>query len=159
MKKIRENIAKLGLDEKKEFLFLFLYILLISTGFAGLYFLIKRPFVFIFIPISVASVAYLYLSRYAKQCALNSMKLTDDFVEIFTYFDIYISNGYNVYNALEECSQIAKGDLSDKIKELLKHIDEDKSLNPFIIFAGYFDSLEVKQVLLSVYQMVDEGWG
>jgi hypothetical protein len=43
--------------------------------------------------------------------------------------------------------------------KLLQGIDEDKTVTPFLAFAEIFPSLEIRQVMISIYKMAEEGGG
>jgi hypothetical protein len=47
--------------------------------------------------------------------------------------------------------------MNDAITTLLSMIDSDKSVGPYITFAGKFKSHVIESLLLSIYQMVDNG--
>ena len=47
--------------------------------------------------------------------------------------------------------------MKEKIETLLKEIDEDKSVQPFINFANCFQQLSTSSLMLSIYQMIDQG--
>ena len=47
--------------------------------------------------------------------------------------------------------------MKDKIEEFLKEIDNDKSVQPFVNFANNFQQLSSHSLMLSIYQMVDQG--
>ncbi|MCQ2742841.1 MAG: hypothetical protein MJ239_06065, partial [Bacilli bacterium] len=83
----------------------------------------------------------------------------EDFVTLFSYFSIFISNGFNVYSALKETLPYCPKSIKPELAKLVDGIDQDKSVAPFLIFSTQFSSLSIKEVLLSVYQMVDEGGG
>ena len=80
-----------------------------------------------------------------------------NFVSIFTFFRIYINNGYNVYTALKEISNFANTYVMERLSELIHEIDEDKSVVPFVNFAHHFDELIVEEMMISIYQMIDDG--
>ena len=40
---------------------------------------------------------------------------------------------------------------------MLKEIDQDKSVAPFVNFANNFEYLVIQNVMISIYQMVDQG--
>lgn len=159
MKKRNETFEALGLDPKKEYAKLFiLELLLIGIGM-GSYIYLRRIFILPGVAIFALVFAFFYFSRYDTLSKEKEQRATDQFVESFTYFSIYISNGYNVYRALEEASLLSQSDIKPYFDELLDGIDNDKSLAPFIAFSKHFSSLSIKEVMLSVYQMVDEGGG
>ena len=80
-----------------------------------------------------------------------------EFVSLFTFFKIYIKNGFGVYSSLKEISSFANSSLKGDIEKLLQDIDEDKTITPFINFAHNFDELIVEEMMISIYQMVDDG--
>ena len=47
--------------------------------------------------------------------------------------------------------------MKDKIETFLKEIDKDKTVQPFINFANNFKQLASHSLMLSIYQMVDQG--
>ena len=47
--------------------------------------------------------------------------------------------------------------MEEQINSLIIEIDNDKSVKPFVNFAGKFTNKITYNVMLSIYQMVDEG--
>ena len=47
--------------------------------------------------------------------------------------------------------------MKDKIETFLKEIDKDKTVQPFINFANNFKHLASHSLMLSIYQMVEQG--
>ena len=43
------------------------------------------------------------------------------------------------------------------LEELIKEIDDDKTVQPFINFANNFQQLSTSSLMLSIYQMIDQG--
>ncbi|MBO4540570.1 MAG: hypothetical protein J5736_01150 [Bacilli bacterium] len=157
MKKLEEKMRILGLDPKKEWGLLCLIDLLIVGAGIGVYLLYHLPFLLAAFGSLLPIASLVYLSRYDSLLEAKGERMNDQFVESFTYFSIYIGDGYNVYRALEETAAISKEEVKPAFEELLKQIDSDKTLRPYLAFAAKFPSLAVKEVMLSVYQMVDEG--
>jgi hypothetical protein len=83
--------------------------------------------------------------------------LQKEFVQIFAYFAIYIRDGLPVYHALEECLHYASEPMEKRLRGLLDGIDHDKTVAPFVAFGDSFHSMEIRQLLISIYRMVDEG--
>lgn len=159
MNKLKAKMQRLGLEPKKEYLTLAaIEFLLIIAGVIA-YIFTKSSIVLLSACVLGLFAGIFYLNRYDNMLVELDQKLMDQFVESFTYFSIYISNQYNVYNALSEVAEIAKPQISPLFRKLLESIDEDKSLKPYLDFSSNFRSLEIKQVMLSVYRMVDEGGG
>ena len=109
------------------------------------------PFIFF-----VVMLFFTLNSRSRKQ-AKEIEEDEEQFVTLFSYFSIYIQDGFNVYNAFEEILPYAKGRVKNHLEGLLMQITRDKTLLPYLSFAGNFNSLEVREVMLAIYQMVDQG--
>jgi Flp pilus assembly protein TadB len=89
----------------------------------------------------------------------DSEAFEKEFVQIFAYFAIYIRDGLPVYHALEECISYASSEMEKKLRNLLEAIDNDKSVAPYVAFSENFHSMEIRQLMISIYRMVDEGGG
>ena len=76
---------------------------------------------------------------------------------IISYFEVYIQNKNNVYQSFNMLIPYCSDWMKDKIENFLKEIDEDKTVQPFINFAKNFKQLASHSLLLSIYQMVDQG--
>jgi len=112
-------------------------------------------------PISIALFMIagdvLLLGRAKKANELNKEILEEEFVHIFSYFKIFITNGRPVYNALEDCIRYSSPKMETILTALLIDIDKDKSVKPFLCFAENFSSLEIRQVMISIYKMTLQG--
>ena len=157
MKKIIARMQRLGLSPKKEFLiFGFVNFILICLAVIGKI-VLKNNIFFIIGPGIAVIFSILFLTRYETSInKINSDNLLE-FTDLFGYFRIYIKNGYNVYNALKEISNFANDNLRELLEQLLLEIDNDKSVQPFINFARNFDEIIVEELMISIYQMIDEG--
>lgn len=122
-----------------------------------LYFLVKSIIpVFLLVAASFALSA-LYLYSLIGQKGKEEKDLTSEFVRIFEYYGIFVKNGLPVYSALEGVIPFSSSLMEEKIRELLKGIGEDKSVAPYIHFASYFPSLAIKEVMVSVFLMSEQG--
>ena len=153
MKKMKES----GLNPKKEILIVAVADVLILAFGVYLYILQKSiyPLFSIFAVIAIAD--YFYLNRHSS---LIQKRKTDDeqeFIRLFTYFSIYVKDGIPVYTALELTSRFASESMKNKLDTLLKEIDMDKSIMPYLNFSSYFSSLTIREVMVSIYRMVEEG--
>ena len=159
MKKIKEQILDLGLNVKKEILFYgllclgFLTIFAVTVIFLGLSYYVLLPLM------AWVFASYLYANRYARLILKRQRKRMDEFVTLFTFFGIYIEDGFTVFHALEECRNFASDDMKRLFDSLLEEIDLNKSVEPYDRFASHFPDIAVKQVMVSIYQMVNEGQG
>jgi len=157
MKKLISQMNRLGLSPKKEFLiFGVVNVLMIAASvISGIF--AKTWVFFAFGPGFAVIFSLLFLTRYGNNInKINNNNLVE-FTELFGFFRIYIKNGYNVYNALKEISNFANENLKVLLNKLLEEIDQDKTVQPFINFSSNFDEIIVEELMISIYQMIDEG--
>lgn len=145
-KKLSFEIAKLAIGT----------LLFVGIGVAiailyGFGYLLLVPFA------GYALFLFFLFSSYGACIRQRKEKDQAEFVKLFTYFSIYIDNGFNVYKAIESTIPFASPSLSEKLQALLARIDVDKSVLPFADFAAYFPDPKIKEVMVSIYQMVEEG--
>ncbi|MCQ2772180.1 MAG: hypothetical protein MJ238_02745 [Bacilli bacterium] len=100
---------------------------------------------------------YLLISNPQRKEEEKQLELSSEFVRIFDYFSIYIKSGVPVYHALEETIQYASPEMAARLQTLLRAIDEDKSATPYIEFSKCLNTIESRQVLISIYKMSIEG--
>lgn len=153
----KERIALLGLNYSREILIIFsLNFLLLAIGGVAYYFFKEIIILFVAV-ILLAALNFVYFSRYSSLEKKQEKERVDELISLLSYFEIYISNKHNVYNAfkmlLPYCSTFMEGAIND----LLNQIDMDKSVGPFITFASKFTNRVVESLMLSIYQMVDNG--
>ena len=157
MNKLKAKIELAGLSFKKEIIiFIILNISSISISlFAILYF--KNPIFLAFALFLLIILDYYYLSRYSSILKINNGEITTEFVSLLPFFRTYLKNHYSIYQALKELVSFSSDRLADRLNKLIGDIDEDKSITPFINFANQFDSSNIEQLMISIYQMIDEG--
>lgn len=157
MKKLKSRIINLRLSYKKEITTgLAISIFLILLGVAG-YLLLNSMIYLVSGLLLFLLFNILYFSRYSKMEEEQKDLAKRDFVSLFTFFKIYLHNGYSVYTALKEIQSFADHDLATYLSELIREIDEDKSITPFIHFGRKFDDLIIEEMMISIYQMIDDG--
>lgn len=100
---------------------------------------------------------YLVITNPKKKEEEKQSALSSEFIRIFDYFSIYIKSGVPVYHALEETVQYASPEMREHLLKLIRDIDEDKTVTPYIEFSNCLNTLESKQVLISIYKMSIEG--
>ena len=159
MSKLKNNIEYLGLSFKKEILKIILINIFIVGLTIGSYFIFDQPFVFIVVAIIGLFLDYFLISSYSSKRQYLLRIREDEFVAIISYFKIFISNGNNVYHSLECLIPYSSLWMGDTIQNLLNDIDMDKSVRPFIKFASNFNSVTIENVMISIFQMVEEGEG
>ena len=159
MASLRKNMEAVGCSFKKEILlYLLIAFLFLGAGAALWYF--RGADVLLLVPTAGLVVfSFFFFSRYSTIRKARLAQLNDEFVTLFTFFGIYINDGFNVYNALEAIQAYASSSFRAHLGQLLKEIEEDKSVRPYVNFAEKMESLQIKEVMISIYQMVDEGGG
>ncbi len=159
MNALKAQIEQCGLSYRKEmglYFAAFAFFVLLAVG---IYFWRGNAFFVLYPLVGLLLFSYAYLTRYGRQLARQARERTSEFVRLFTYFGIYINDGFNVYHALEEVKGFASPELEKMLEKLLSDIDADKSVTPFVNFSSAFDDLSIRGVMVSVYQMVEEGIG
>lgn len=157
MNKIKEYFVSLHLDYKKELAKLIVsnILILIICSFAIIYF---KQIIFILVGVMVLVLLnYFFFSSYKNQQKQNIMNHDEEFVTIINYFQLFIKNKYNVYQSLNAIINYASLWMQEQLTALLRGIDEDKSVKPYITFAKKFNQEIIENVMVSIYQMVDEG--
>ena len=157
MNKMRERIEKLGLNFKKELTYIVLIAILGLIAAIAMIVILKNYQFALIIVLLVAIGEFLYVNRYKGLEEKQRKDVQNEFIAIFSFFKIYIKNGMNVYSALKEVSLFVSPKLKERFDALTTDIDSDKTVEPFVKFAKTFDELVIEQMMISVYQMVDEG--
>lgn len=155
--KIREIIEFAGLSYQKEMTKISLINIVMLIAGVALYFFLKNIIYSMFVLIALAVLDYVLISQYndKKKAIIKSRE--NELIAIISYFDVYIRNNNNVYQSfnllIPYCSFWMKG----KIEELLEEIDKDKTVQPFVNFANNFKNIATQSLMLSIYQMIDQG--
>lgn len=156
-KKLIDNISYIGLSFKRELIiFISLNLLMVTGGILLIIFKMTNFIIliyFIFIPL----VDYLYLGRYKNLMNKIDDNHNNEFISLLSYFEIYISNKNNVYKSIEMLIPFSSDWMGERLSNLLKEIDLDKSVVPYVRFAKNFTFLVIENVMISIYQMVEDG--
>lgn len=157
MRKIIENMRALGLSVKKQLAILAFFDFLLMA-IIGIVIYTTKNFLYIGMGLFfVGLFSYFYLTRYKSKIEKNNSNNIEEFAILFNYFKIYVHNGYSVYASLKEIQLFANEDLKNLLQKLLNEIDEDKSVQPFINFSSNFNDIIVEEMMISIYQMIDDG--
>lgn len=97
------------------------------------------------------------MKKNKKQKRRNSLQNLDEFINVFTYFKIYIKNGLSVYDSFLEIRQYCSPWMYTQIDVLISEIDSDKSILPYMNFAKKFNNNVVEEIMITIFQMVDDG--
>ena len=157
MKKLKEKINFLNKNYKTEITRLLIIDFLICSSFIFLIIYSKNLLILVYFFGILVVFNFFYLSRYQRIINKNNANLINEFINTFSYFRIYISNNMNAYNAFKEVSKYSSPFIKTKLLVLLDEIDEDKSLKPYMNFAKNFNNKKVEEVMIAIYEMVNEG--
>ena len=121
------------------------------------YILTKQLLLLIVFILLTIGFEFIYINRYKSLEEKQKRDIENEFISVVSFFKIYLKNGMNVYTSLKEVSSFVSIKLKERFDQLIIDIDEDKSVEPFIKFAKKFNTLIIEQMMISIYQMVDEG--
>ena len=156
-KSYKDRISALGLSYQKEVTFLLIINVLVIGMGAGAYFYFQHWLVFAVLGVALIASNFLYLSRYGSLEKQQEKEHVNELISLLSYFEIFISNGNNVYTAFKMLIPYSSTFMEDAINSMLNQIDVDKSVGPFITFASKFNNRIIESLMLSIYQMVDNG--
>ena len=155
--KLKETIEFIGLSYKKELIIILAINSVLTVGMVLIYIFFKNIIYSALILIGGALLDYFLLSRYNDKKKTILKNRENELVSIISYFDVYIRNNKNVYQSFSQLIPYCSNWMKEKIEDLLKEIDEDKSIQPFVNFAKNFQNLSTHSLMISIYQMVDQG--
>lgn len=155
--KLKDTIEFVGLSYRKEILKIVLISLVLLISAALMLYFLKNIIYTIMILIALVVVDYMLLTRYNDKKKMLIKARENELITLITYFEVYIRNKNNVYQSFNLLIPYCSSWMKDKIETLLKEIDSDKSVQPFVNFANNFEQLSSHSLLLSIYQMVDQG--
>lgn len=154
---LKETIEFVGLSYKKEILKISLITLAILVAAFAVFYFLKNYIFTIVILIGALVLDYFLLTRFKDKKRALIKERENELVTIISYFEVYIQNKNNVYQSFNMLIPYCSDWMKDKVENLLKEIDEDKTVQPFVNFANNFQQLASHSLMLSIYQMVDQG--
>lgn len=154
---LKETIDFVGLSYKKELLKIILINTALLMGAVLVYLLLDNLIYAIMLFIGLCLLDFFLLTRYndKKQTILKNRE--NELVAIISYFEVYIQNNNNVYQSFAQLIPYCSDWMKEKIETMLSEIDQDKTVQPFINFANNFQQLSSHSLMLSIYQMIDQG--
>ena len=153
----KNKIELLSLSYVKEMTILLIVdLLIIGIGVVS-YLYLKEIVIVIIAAILIAVFTYLYLNRYTLLLEQKERELMEELISLISYFELFLSNGNTVYSSLSMLTPYASPQMDEHLNNLLKDIDNDKSVTPFIDFSKKFKGEVVEPLMLSIYQMIDNG--
>ena len=157
MKRFKELIEFVGLSYKKEMIKLIIINVAIIVATVVAYIFMKQT-LFLMLGLAVLVIGnYLLINNYSNKKRRILINRENEFIVMIGYYQIFISNSYNVYQALQSLLPYASTWMEEQLQTLLSEIDVDKSVKPYINFANKFTNKVTSNVMLSIYQMIDEG--
>lgn len=155
--KIKETINFVGLSYRSE-MTKTAVINIVGFAVASLLFLILNQIMFAIITlIGLFVLDYCLLTSYQDKKKIILKERENELITIISYFEVYIQNKNNVYQSFNLLLPYCSSWMKEKIEDLLKEIDADKSVQPFVNFANNFEQIAASSLMLSIYQMVDQG--
>ena len=154
---LKETIDFVGLSYKKELLKIILINTALLMGTILVYLFLDNLIYAVMLFIGLCLLDFFLLTRYSdkKQTILKNRE--NEFVAIISYFEVYIQNNNNVYQSFAQLIPYCSDWMKEKIETMLSEIDIDKTVQPFINFANNFQQLSSHSLMLSIYQMIDQG--
>lgn len=146
------------MDLKKEVAILTSLITLSLAISFVIYFLTNNLVLLSFGLIVSLGIIYFLFKRYDYMLENRRRHLEMEFIEVFSYLRIYLSNKESVYRSLKQASEYTSIEMKREITNFLERIDDDKSILPFIEFGNSFKNKVIEEVMISLYQMIDGGF-
>ena len=153
----KQTIEFVGLSYKKEMFKIALVNAIFIFGSLIGFILTKNITIPMVAIVILGLVDFFLLTRYNDKKKIILKKRENELIAIISYFEVYIQNNNNVYQSFNQLIPYCSDWMKEKIETLLKQIDEDKTVQPFVDFANNFQSLSTHGLMLSIYQMVDQG--
>ena len=157
MKRFKELIEFIGLSFNKELIKIIAINVSIIAAIVVSYIFMKQTLILMFGLAVLLIFNYLLFNNYSNKKRKTLSDREDEFIVMIGYYQIFITNSYNVYQALQSLLPYASTWMEEQLQCLLNEIDMDKSVKPYINFANKFTTKVTNNVMLSIYQMVDEG--
>ena len=154
---LKKTIEYVGLSYKKELIKIGIANIVSLGLFAVLLIFNRTPFVIIIGLLLIVGVNYFLFSSYSGKKQKLNKERADEFVYIISYFRIFISNRNNVYQSFNKIIEYSSDWMKEKIEIFLRAVDADKSIKPFTDLADRFELPIARNVLVSIYQMVEQG--
>lgn len=156
-KKLQKKIEYCGLSYKTEITKLIIINSLLLIFDIVFYFVLFDLKIIIISGLLDLFINYLFLSRYSDLERRLDEERENEFVTAISYFEIFITNKNNVYQSFNKIIPYCTEWMKDVISTLLREIDEDKSVQPFVNFANNFKIKIAMNIMLSIFSMIDQG--
>lgn len=157
MNSLKEKIESVGLSYKIEVIKLVSVNLILIVIFILLLVFYKSLYLLLMV-IGLALIANYYaFNRYKRLAVKQKQSHIDEFVNIITFFEVFIGNGLNIYGSFLKVIDYSSPWMKYHVENFVTDIDKDKTVSPFIDFSKQFENRIVESVMVSIYQMVEDG--
>ena len=157
LKKIDELLVFIGANKKIEIIKLIAINASIVVSFVCLCIFTKQWMLAFGGLMALFISNYMLINSYISKKTSILQERENELITMIGYFQFFISNSYNVYQAFKSLIPYSSPWMEEQILSLTNEIDSDKSIKPFMNFANKFSNKVASNVMLSIYQMVDEG--
>ena len=157
LKRFDALLLFISANKTKEIIKIAVANILIIGGAVTLTIFLKQVMIAFVGIIALVIINYLIFNSYIDKKKAILDEREHEFIAIISYFQFFITNSYNVYQAFQSLIAYASPWMEEQIQSLILEIDNDKSVKPFINFANKFKNNVAGNVMMSIYQMVDEG--
>ena len=154
---LKRDIEFIGLSYKKELTKIIIINIVLILGLTVGFYFTRMPMILIAGLLAIFGIDYFIYFLYSGRKSQLIKDRADEFVHIISYFRIFIKNKNNVYQSFNKLLSYSSDWMKDKIDIMLKAIDSDKSIKPFIDFADRFDLPIARNVMICIYQMIEQG--
>ncbi len=131
-------------------------VVVITMGLLGTFYW-KQPLLMAPAALFASAYVFMLLNRPKSILRKKVQEKQEEFVHLLSFFRLFINNGKPVYVALEETRTYARGEMVHYFDQLLSGIDGDKTIEPYLAFSNHFDSMEIKQTMISIYELSLDG--
>jgi len=154
---LEESIRYLGLSFKKEMFKILTYNLVIALMCATMFYLMKNMIVIIMGIFFIVAIDAFLITSYSRRKAYLNYKRANEFISLISYFQTFINNHCNVYQSFSRLKEYSSDWMKQQLDRFLANVDNDKSVQPYIDFSEVFKLPIARNIMLSIYQMIDEG--
>ena len=157
MKRLDDLLLFISANKTKEIIKIAVVNVLIIAAVVFLTIFLKQVMIAFVGIVAIVVANYLIFNNYIDKKKAILDEREHEFIAIISYFQFFITNSYNVYQAFQSLIAYSSPWMEEQIQSLIIEIDNDKSVKPFIKFANKFKNNVAGNVMMSIYQMVDEG--
>ena len=157
MKRFDDLLTFIGANKKIEIIKLLIINVVIIALTALITVLLKQVMMVLVGLMGLLIGNYLVFSSYTSKKREILKNRESEFITIIGYMQLFLSNSYNVYQSFKALIPYSSAWMEEQLQSLINEIDSDKSVKPYINFAEKFTNKVTTNVMLTIYQMVDEG--